>query len=62
MSDPPAEKKPLQTFALYGDLINPQKGGVISAEPVKYEMKPKVEEPVEPKKKNGRVACYLDSF
>lgn len=65
MSDPPAEKKPPASYSLYGDLLAPREereGGVISAAPVTYEMRPRAPEPEAAKKKNGRVACYLSSL
>lgn len=61
MSDPPPAKKPTG-LSLYGDLIAPKEGGVISAGPVKYDMKPKEPEPEAQKKKNGRVAFHLASL
>jgi hypothetical protein len=60
MSDPPPAKKP-SGLSLYGDLIAPKEGGVISAGPVRYDMKAKEPEPEAQKKKNGRVAFYLAS-
>lgn len=57
MSDPPPAKKP-SGLSLYGDLIAPKEGGVISAGPVKYDMKAKAPEPEAQKKKNGRVAFH----
>ena len=60
MSDPPPAKKP-SGLSLYGDLIGSKEGGVISAGPVKYDMKPKDPEPDAQKKKNGRVAFYISS-
>lgn len=59
MSDPPPAKKP-SGLSLYGDLIA-KEGGVISAGPVRYDMKAKDPEPEAHKKKNGRVAFYLSS-
>jgi hypothetical protein len=61
MSDPPPAKKP-SGLSLYGDLIAPKEGGVISAGPVRYDMKAKEPEPEAQKKKNGRVAFYLASL
>lgn len=55
MSDPPPAKKP-SGLSLYGDLLAPKEGSVISAGPVRYDMKPKEPEPETQKKKNGRVA------
>ena len=57
MSDPPPAKKP-SGLSLYGDLIGSKEGGVISAGPVKYDMKAKEPEPEAQKKKNGRVASF----
>lgn len=48
---------------MYGDLIAPKEsGGVISAGPVRYDMKAKEPEPDAQKKKNGRVAFYIFPF
>ncbi|TLD04604.1 hypothetical protein E2P81_ATG10279 [Venturia nashicola] len=52
MSDPPPAKKP-SGLSLYGDLIAPRGGGVISAGPVRYDMKAKESEPEAQKKKNA---------
>ncbi|KAM0715517.1 hypothetical protein Q7P37_009015 [Cladosporium fusiforme] len=52
MTDPPPAKKS-SGFSLYGDLLAPDKGGVISAGPVRYDMKPKEPEPEAQKKKNA---------
>jgi hypothetical protein len=57
MSAPPP-KKP-SGFSLYGDLLDPAKGGIITGAPVKYEMKtsaPEVADAAAAKKSNGRVA------
>lgn len=51
MSAPPP-KKPGGT-GLYGDLLNPGSGGVISGAPVKYEMKRVDPEAEAKKKKDG---------
>jgi hypothetical protein len=61
MSDPPPAKKPTG-LSLYGDLIAPKEGGVISAGPVRYDMKAKEPEPEAQKKKNGRVTFHLASL
>lgn len=62
MSDPPPAKKP-SGLSLYGDLIAPKESGaVISAGPVRYDMKAKEPEPEAQKKKNGRVAFYIFPF
>ena len=62
MSDPPPAKKP-SGLSLYGDLIAPKEsGGVISAGPVRYDMKAKEPDPVPQKMKNGRVAFYIFPF
>ena len=62
MSDPPPAKKS-SGLSLYGDLIAPKESGaVISAGPVRYDMKAKEPEPEAQKKKNGRVAFYIFPF